>query len=374
MNDPGDGDGALNTSETVIQLARDGLRTRQIGESQSGDVYWPGVLDLARTHRLVPLIAAALRRGHTCVPREVADAIWDEARRMTVGGLMIEHTLRQLIATLSASAVEVLVLKGPVLAYGLYPRPALRPYGDIDLLCRPQDYGRLAQILKSAAYVGDDKAMTLGRKRTEIEGHDERTFLSPISNVRVEVHTSLLEYGLVERHYDDFWREAVSVKVAGIGLRALAPEHQILHLVTHAHRHSYEQWIMLLDLDLLIRRHLTSLDWRSIMGVARDEGVGPVLRHVVDLLHVLLGTPRASIGPPTLDEMLLRPMYHRLWPPGRVRQLTMTRHLRRVRFEPMTGHPLDVLPGLLLLGRRREKLRALQELVWSRQSSIYANN
>jgi len=53
-------------------------------------------------------------------------------------------------------------------------------------------------------------------------------------------------------------------------------------------------------------------------------------------------------------------VYRLLWPVAVVRRLTGVAHLRLARFDPATRHPLDVLPGLFLLGRRREKLRILR--------------
>lgn len=89
--------------------------------------------------------------------------------------------------------------------------------------------------------------------------------------------------------------------------------------------------------------------------------MGSVLRHVLKTTHVVLGTPLPHLGRATAEERLLGFGYRLFWPIGNVRRLRQQQHLRRSRFDPATGAPLDVLPGLLLLGRRRAKWQVLRQ-------------
>lgn len=77
------------------------------------------------------------------------------------------------------------VLKGAFLAYWIYDDPALRPVGDLDLLCQEQDWGGVKEVMRSLGYA--QKPQTPG---------DEFFTLHPPGFIRgtlptVEVHTSL---------------------------------------------------------------------------------------------------------------------------------------------------------------------------------------
>jgi hypothetical protein len=342
-------------------LARAGARQAALESIVLAEpVDWAAVLKLAACHRVTPLVAQTVAARAELAPGWVQRALQARVREDGVSGLAQEVELRRLLQTLAAAAVDVLVLKGPAVAHLVYPRPDLRPYGDLDLFCRAADYYRLYRALLAAGYVPDPGAQTLRSTRSAMEGYDERGFSSATQQVHIEVHCSLLEFGMTECHQEAFWRQAEPLHGGVVTMQILAPPHQFLHLAAHLHRHGYERLIWLIDLDLFIRRYGAVIDWRDVMQTARDEGIGSVVRHGVWVLHALLQTPRLDLGPPTREEALLAPVYRLLWPVAGVRRLTGAAHLRLVRFDPATGHPLDVWPGLVLLGRRREKLRALR--------------
>jgi hypothetical protein len=351
---------------TTLRLARPAAwQSAREPVTLTEPVDWAAVLKLAACHRVTPLVAQSLAARPGLAPGWVQQTLLLRVREDGVAGLAQEVELRRVLRTLTAAAVDVLVLKGPAVAHTVYPRPDLRPYGDLDLFCRAADYDRLYRALTAAGYVPDAGAQTLRPTRSAIEGYDERGFSSATRQVHIEVHCSLLEFGMTERHQGAFWGQAESLHSDVVTMRILAPAHQFLHLAAHLHRHAYERLIWLIDLDLFIRRYGALIDWRAVMRTARDEGVGSVVRHVVWVLHALLGTPRPDLGPPTREEALLSHLYRLLWPIAGIRRLAGVAHLRLVRFDPATGHPLDVVPALVLLGRRREKLRALRRYAGS---------
>ncbi|GEM_PF-2358735 len=351
----------LETAAVTLALAQADARQSALGLTTLTDnVDWAAVLEMAARHRVTPLVAWTLGATAKLAPGWVQQALQARVREDGVSGLAQEVELGRLLQTLAAVAVDVLVLKGPVAAHLLYPHPDLRPFGDLDLYCRAADYGRLYRALIAAGYVPYAGAQTLRPIRSALEGYDERGFSSAGQKVHVEIHCSLLEFGMADRHQEAFWRQAEPLHSGVVAMRVLAPTHQFMHLAAHLHRHSYERLIWLIDLDLFVHRYGAAIDWRVVMQTARDEGIGSVVRHVFWVLHAILQTPLPDLGPPTREEVLLAPVYRLLWPVAVVRRLTGVAHLRLARFDPATRHPLDVLPGLFLLGRRREKLRILR--------------
>ncbi|MEP6922685.1 MAG: nucleotidyltransferase family protein, partial [bacterium] len=60
-----------------------------------------------------------------------------------------EINIKQVLVLLRAAGVEPLLVKGWAIAR-LYPEPGTRPYGDIDLCVRPEDYSTARDVLRAA--------------------------------------------------------------------------------------------------------------------------------------------------------------------------------------------------------------------------------
>lgn len=351
----------MNSAALVTTLARrgaSGIRGPLLPvESPESPIDWAQVVDLAVQHRVAPLVHEALQDlPNGVVPECVraqfeAQMLWSRGAR-----LLCEDALASLLGCLHAADIEVLVVKGPALAHTLYSSPHLRPYHDIDIVCRPGDHLRLYDALLAAGYhCEDDLAVSV------VEGRSPpvRTFTDAAALMDIEVHADVLQFGQAERHTAEFWREARTCSCDTCEFAVLAPAHQVLHLASHAHRHCYSRLLWLIDLDLLIRQQVDTMDWKRVMRLARAEGVGSVLRYALAVVHAVLDTPVPDLGPPTVEERLLGVLYSMLWPRSAVFNLQRIEHRRLTYFHPEMRDPRDVLYGLVLLGRRKEKWRIL---------------
>jgi hypothetical protein len=354
----------MDTAAVVISLARIGAGSGDRPLPMLGaPIDWQAVLDLSGPHRVAPLVRQALSAAPPdMVPATILAEFKARMWRGIAAGLLCESVLGALLDMVASQGIEVLVLKGAALAHDLYPRPELRPYGDLDILCRPADFPRLTGALIEAGYQREDPNDAAGLQ-PPLDSSRRRNFIDPSGDVLIEVHLDVLGLGLPARHRGDFWREARTIETRRLRMRTLCPTHQLLHLAVHVHAHCYSRLLWLIDLDLLIRRHGEAIDWGRLPALARDEGVGVVLRHVLATVHAILGTPIPALPPPTAGERLMAICYRRIWPLENIQRLERSEHLRLLRFHPGTGDPRDVYYSLLLLGRRREKWRA-----WRRHS------
>lgn len=352
----------MHAARLVLALTRAALADRPLDAAPAGTApAWDAVLDLAERHRVLPLVQQALRDAKSWRLPEAARTRLDAAARQdAVIGLRLEHALRTLLATLCQAGIPTLVIKGPALAHQVYPRPELRPYGDLDLVCHPADYPRLYRALLAAGYQSPDPAGDLRPNADALESYFPRPFTSPVADAAIEIHFDILQLGLFERQHSEFWRDAEWLDAAGLRMRVLAPAHQVLQVAAHVHRHGYARLLWLVDLDRVVRRFAPRLDGRSLMVHARAEGMGALLRHALAVAGTALGTPALDLGPPSAEERALAPLYRRLWPVRRVLRLEQREHHRLVRFTFEGNGAAAALPSLLLLGRRREKWRVLR--------------
>ena len=315
---------------------------------------WRAVPTLAHVHGLAPLLVRALEASaaEARVPAEERRRLTLLARATTLKSAFLFGALERVLERLSARGVAPLVLKGPALAASVYAAPALRPFHDLDLLCRVEELAAAAECLGALGYVAE------AHSATTQEGFHS-VYFHPADAAAVELHRDLLQLGLPTRCQPALWERAQPLAVGKMRVCMLSLEHQLLHLAVHLHTHGFSRLIWFKDLDLLLRRHQGEVDWVALHALARAEGVSLSLRHALAAVRELLGTPLPPEAGRDLGWDPLGMVAHAvLWPRSRVLALAGKQRLRSVRFNPRQG-PSGVVPSLVVMGRRREKLAHL---------------
>ena len=87
------------------------------------------------------------------MPNSVATRLRHSYTQAAAAHLLQQACLRTLLDSLMAEGISPIVLKGMPLAESLYPDPALRQAGDIDLMLRPSETPRAERILESLGYI-----------------------------------------------------------------------------------------------------------------------------------------------------------------------------------------------------------------------------
>jgi hypothetical protein len=134
----------------------------------------------------------------------------------------------------------------------------------------------------------------------------------------------------------------------------------------HVHKHGFDRLIWLKDLDLLLRAHRDRLDWNLVTRVAREEGVQASVWYTLRLAGALLGAPvprrpLARLRP----NPLVRALYGLVWPSSRIADLHGHMRRRAVQFHAAESWR-GMLPTLVLMGRRRDRARAIVRSVLRR--------
>lgn len=313
--------------------------------------------EMAVEQRMEPWIVAALDEAG-CGAVADSSGLRTAALHRALLGLQLEHELGALLATLDQHSVPSILLKGPAVAVRYYPRPELRPYGDIDLLVRDADEECAHEILESRGF-----ELTGGGHDDPLH-HDHAKFQSIFQRrdgCVVEIHRDHLQIGLRPLSLDEVWHRAQPAP-GGLAARVLDDHDQFVLLAVHLQRHNFERLVWFKDLDLMVRR--VAFDWRRIESIARVEGCLSSVGYVLSLLADVLGTPlpegaRAIVAKRGLFDRASQAL---LWPRSRVLSLEPHRQwrLRRaVQFAPETGVLRGGLPSLLTWGRRGAKARVL---------------
>ncbi len=201
------------------------------------------------------------------------------AREAGNNGERNQRLLHELAAVLDAAAavgIAVMPFKGAALIghAGIYPRPAVRPLADLDLLIRPQDLASMQAVLRRLGYQEEQRTTW---KHLSFVKPGNRTAVSisasdPDNPRRIELHTALAEdvLGLRLDLTGPAWASSTTGSLAQAPAQLLAPAVLFLHIAAHASQDVWERkarLVQLVDLRRLAAT-LTPADWATVGGAA----------------------------------------------------------------------------------------------------------
>jgi hypothetical protein len=199
--------------------------------------------------------------------------------------LAVERGLIEISEEFQSAAVEFVVLKGPALAHTVYPDPAWRFFGDLDLLVRGTDWRKVAAILEGLGY-----HRSLPEPRA---GFDERfgkaSEFRKAGGIEVDLHRTLVvgPFGL--------WIEPEALLDATTELnlwdrplRRLDDTALQLHACLHA---SLGWWppLRVPVRDVAQVAHYGQVDWDVLADRAARWRLRAVVRHALQMASETLG-------------------------------------------------------------------------------------
>jgi hypothetical protein len=268
---------------SLLAFPDDLVRLRALGEQVPR---WDEYFDLAERHGVAGLLERALRQSGYVLPAAERTAV---ERRVAAGRLVqkSQHQgMQRVLEALAGAGLEVVALKGPVLAERLYGDPSLRFSYDLDLLIWPRDLEAVSQCLGALGYQprGGPTAR-YERAHTHNLSFDHARF--PM----VEIHIHLLvDFGVTIRAEDFLSRSRVWQTTAGSRCRVLGPEDEAFYLLLHAVHHEFARFCWLYDIWTFLRLH-PDLDWDEVFRRAEKHGVREPVCYAVELLRRRLGLP-----------------------------------------------------------------------------------
>jgi hypothetical protein len=277
--------------ETELLLAcasshLDAARTERIKALALGEIDWAHVLRMALQHRVMPLLHRNLHRAcadavPTATLRQLSEHFYANAGH----NALLTRELCALVDLLEAHGLPVIPFKGPVLAAMAYGNPALRQFGDLDMLVHPQDAQRATALLLARGYRRWEQrpATLFPRFRRVAE------LISADGQVLVELHQVITSGTFFfPLHAGRMWARVEEVSLDNRRFRGLAPEELLLVLCVHGAKHHWSRLGWICDIAELLRAH-PRLEWQRVLGQARRLGGTRMLLLGLRLAHELLG-------------------------------------------------------------------------------------
>ena len=223
---------------------------------------WDYLLEAAKFHGLIPVLAPKLLRQLTSVPERVRFELQQASRRALEGTLALSGELVRVLRSLNAAHVECIPFKGPALAAELWGNFTLRQSMDIDLLVRPAQVGQAVEVLRSCGYTPESDWKSLLPRAVELQL--KKPGMPPLE----------LQWGIapkcfsVDLEIDACWQRAQRSQFGGQPTLAFAPEDLMLILCIHGWKHSWNRLLWIADVARLMRKS-TALDWTALTTRAK---------------------------------------------------------------------------------------------------------
>lgn len=252
-------------------------------------VDWTHLLLLAEEHGITGHLAASLSDSNAAaVPQKIKQELHERQRAQNFLTLRLTAELFRVLERFAEKKIPALVIKGPVLAMQAYGDPAMRSYGDLDLLVRQPDIRRATEAMLAAGY---EAAVPLSAiDAGKIPG--QYLFSKRESKLLVELHNDLtLRYFPRPLPIEDFFARQIRVRLDAQEAPALAVEDELTLICIHGAKHFWERLIWIADVAALVTRQ-SGLDWelatKSAKAVRAEHLLHAGLRLASDLLRARL--------------------------------------------------------------------------------------
>lgn len=264
------------------------------------DTDWRALIGLSETHGVLPLVYRALTASGMEIPDEYfRDVILNIHSSIEKLAEELEH----LLAEFAGRGIEVIPLKGPVLAETLYGEVTLRPSVDLDLLVRVGDYHRAEQLLMDQSWKASAPADEYQRKFVR-------------DGILVELHFRVASPRAFPFDVHGVWNRARNSTFRDHPIKSMSEVDRTLYLLLHGLKHGYGKLIWILDAARALETVQCSP--RELIECAKTQGLEQVLyiscamieevfpgRLREDLITVLAESPEAMRAARTSVQRLL---------------------------------------------------------------------
>ena len=184
-----DATGAFGFLAAACRWPDDAARRAAIHAAAARVTDWDSVLTDGAQHRVMPMVASAIRVAQG-VPEDIAARVAARARRDALLAMTQTAELVRIGAALTAAGVDWITIKGPALAQLAYGNVGSKVSHDIDLLIDPTARVAAFAALRDLGYVSVD-----GQDRAPPGSLDhvlkDSGWRHPERKVAVELHTRL---------------------------------------------------------------------------------------------------------------------------------------------------------------------------------------
>ncbi|MBX7221296.1 MAG: nucleotidyltransferase family protein [Blastocatellia bacterium] len=240
------------------------------------DTEWKPLLICAVLHNLEGMLPSLAEAQGIRLQPLTQQYLQQQENRCKLLWLRLQEALFELMTAFEKAGIQVVCLKGPVLAERIYAVPTTRISTDLDFLIAPEQFPQASACLSDLGYRISGTApqnLPQGAQKSLHELGFERP-----KSVPVELHFNAHEGFGTPLPALDVMQRAIPYQTVG-SLKTLipAPEDEFLFLAVHAAGHRVARLSWLLDLRFFLTRH-PSLDLEMVVRRAHQYRVTSALQ------------------------------------------------------------------------------------------------
>ncbi len=287
--------GLNGSAEFQLMLATlrvDSARELAMRSALQQSLEWQRLQQLASYHGVLPLVYARLKEvAPEMVPPAAMHtmAAFRKANELRVA--LMSRDLTNVVRALEAEAIPVLCIKGPTLATRLHGDPALRCFGDLDILVAQGDYARAEAVLHKLGVqpVANDSFSAQETTVREFTPEREREFIFAHHQYIIELH-----WRLATREFPralettGLFARSQQVLLHGQPLSTLSDLDIAVHLCLHGTQHCWGKLNHLVDFASALCL-LNATGWEEFLEATHRQGLFRSLSVAAPLCHELLG-------------------------------------------------------------------------------------
>jgi SAM-dependent methyltransferase len=279
-----------------IELVKRAVRAGAPGAGLVGDdsdgltgaVDWPRLVELARAHGVLALVARSLKaRGWDGVPPDVVGTLAGYRAGLTARNLFLSRRLLDILDLLAAHGITALPYKGPVLAAYAYGDVGMRPFTDLDVIVSASDVLPARDLLTARGYTSMSRRTESERPGALPPGY-ALALRGADGGALVELHWRLAPSFPLEMK--DLLPGATPFPLLGSSVPCLGPEQLLLVLCVHGAKHAWErlEWVCAVA-HLVAAR--PDVDWGRLAADARTVGARRSVALGLALAVAVAGAP-----------------------------------------------------------------------------------
>lgn len=272
----------MSENETLSEAALLISCLRGIPFAIPHDMDWHALLGLAAENGTLLLLHRVLIEKNIELPSFFIAAVQEFSSATEIHATELEGLLMQF----AERDIEVLPLKGPVLAETLYKHALMRQCNDLDLLVRRDDYSNAEALLFSLGFVASSEPDDYHRRFVRNE-------------VPVELHFGLASPRYFPFDLDGVWQQACHGKFRGKPMCVMSDDDLVLFLCLHGLKHGFSRLIWILDVAQALGA-IQNCDYRELAQRARRQGQEAWLFIGCEIVREMF----PQMLPPGMDEVI----------------------------------------------------------------------
>jgi putative nucleotidyltransferase-like protein len=249
---------------------------------------WEAILSVVGEHYAEAYVVHGLEAANLFqdLPEQVQAALLAGGRETSHQSLRLARALHTVHGILTGAGIDVIALKGPVLALRTTGGLSARPFGDVDTLVHAGDTRSAIATLMESGYQ-EHKPGTVPVPAGTLRRDCEVELIDPEGNL-VELHWKIFpwfwRWDLPE---EEIWAHAQRIDFYGTSVGRLGDVHELLSLALHhGGKHRWDRISRIIDFHQLVVR--TDIDWAQVWSTAANTGTTRALETGLRVCQTIL--------------------------------------------------------------------------------------